>query len=108
MSALTTDGTTIFAGGSFTMIGGQTRNRLAAIDLAGTVLAWNPNLNGTVNSLAVQTGVVYAGGNFGTVGTVTPPLSRIERPLPQPTRVAPTMATTRARPPVTRRCRVIP
>ena len=41
----------------------------------------------------------------GTVGTVTPPLSRIERPLPQPTRVAPTMATTRARPPATRRWR---
>jgi len=58
----------VYAGGYFTSIGGQPRNRLAAIDSTGTATAWNPGVGGTVEALAVDGGTVYAGGNFTQVG----------------------------------------
>ena len=69
---LTVDSGVIYAGGQFTSAGGGTgtteRNHLAAFDTAGDLLSWNPGANGTVRGLAVDSGVVYAGGQFTSAG----------------------------------------
>ena len=44
--ALAVNGTTVYAGGEFTNIGGQPRNGIAAINAAGSATAWNPNATG--------------------------------------------------------------
>jgi hypothetical protein len=46
----------------------MTRNRAAAVWTDGTLAAWNPNVNSTVNALAVSGSTVYLGGSFTTVG----------------------------------------
>src|SRR5690606_1312973 len=62
----------IYAGGDFVYAGGGTgsipRSRLAAFDLVGAVLSWNPGANATVRTLSVDNGVIYAGGNFSYAG----------------------------------------
>jgi hypothetical protein len=66
----------IYLGGRFTAVrpagstsGSVTRNHAAALSLAtGQVLPWDPNVNGTVQSLAVGNGRVYLGGSFSNVG----------------------------------------
>lgn len=57
-----------YIGGSFTDIGGTTRNRLAHINSDGTLDSWNPNANGTVFTMAMDFGELYIGGSFTTVG----------------------------------------
>ena len=43
------NGSTVYAGGTFTSIGGQSRNRIAALDATtGLATAWNPAANGRV------------------------------------------------------------
>jgi hypothetical protein len=71
VSALAISGSTIYAGGNFTTIGGQLRNDLAALD-AGTGQAspWNPSGNGGVSTLAVGNVDVFAGGRFTSVDDV--------------------------------------
>ena len=71
---LAVSGSTVYAGGEFTSIGGQTRNYIAALD-AGTGAAtdWNPNASGgifqpLVLALAVSGSTVYAGGSFTSIG----------------------------------------
>ncbi|QHT66432.1 T9SS type A sorting domain-containing protein [Rhodocytophaga rosea] len=60
---------TLYAGGSFTSVGGQARNGLAAIDAStGVATAWNPNPDGGVNTLAIAENKVYVGGNFASIG----------------------------------------
>ncbi|MFC3909662.1 hypothetical protein ACFORL_11330, partial [Legionella dresdenensis] len=61
----------VYAGGDFTNVGGQPRNRLAAIAAAapGNLTAWNPDADSTVNALAIgNNSTVYAGGVFTTIG----------------------------------------
>jgi hypothetical protein len=74
VNALALSGTTLYAGGLFTTItppGGSatTRNRLAALNTAdtGSLAAWDPNADGTVNALVVSGHTVYAGGTFTTL-----------------------------------------
>ncbi len=69
--ALAVSGTTVYAGGDFTNIGGKARNRIAAINNSGLATSWNPNSNGGVRALAVSGTTVYAGGNFSSVGGKT-------------------------------------
>ncbi|KKU71415.1 MAG: Fibronectin type III domain protein [Parcubacteria group bacterium GW2011_GWA2_47_26] len=65
-------GTTLYAGGTFNSIGGQTRNHLAALNVSdGTATSWNPNANNTVNTLALAGSTLYAGGDFTTIGGQT-------------------------------------
>lgn len=70
-SALTLSGTTLYVGGYFLEIAGQTRHRLAAFDVTtGNLTAWNPNANDGVQAIAVDanSGLVYVAGYFGLVG----------------------------------------
>jgi hypothetical protein len=64
-------GGTLYLGGSFTQVNGQTRNRLAACNAAsGNLLGWNPSANGVVRALKVSPAGtrVYVGGDFSAVG----------------------------------------
>src|SRR5204863_1140366 len=72
--ALAVSGSTIYAGGDFTSIGGQSRNKIAALDATtGSATSWNPNATGgafgsSVFALAVNGSTVYAGGFFNNIG----------------------------------------
>jgi WD40 repeat protein len=69
--ALSTDGTRLYAGGTFTAVRGVARNYLAAVDSTrGFVDAWNPDANGAVNALSPSSDGddLYAGGDFTAVG----------------------------------------
>jgi hypothetical protein len=68
VNTLVINNSTVFAGGAFTSVSSNTRNRLAAIGTAGTLASWDPNANGTVNALAISGSTVYAGGAFTSVG----------------------------------------
>ena len=62
----------MYAGGQFTSVGGQTRNRIAALAATtGTPTTWNPNAGGIVRALAVSGWTTYAGGEFTTIGGQT-------------------------------------
>ena len=55
--------------GDFTTVGGQTRNRLAAVDAAtGAVRAWDPEPDDWVDALVVSGSTLYAGGLFSSIG----------------------------------------
>ncbi len=61
--------TTVYAGGRFTTIGGQSRERLAALSTTtGAVNAWNPAPDGTVTTLEISGTTVYVGGQYTTIG----------------------------------------
>jgi hypothetical protein len=66
--ALAVSGSTVYAGGIFTSIGGQTRNYLAAIGSDGSVQSWNPNANNLVIALAASGSTIYTGGDFNDIG----------------------------------------
>jgi len=62
------NGNTVYAGGSFTDIDGESRNYLAAIDIStGEALSWAPEVDDTVFAVTVSGGTVYAGGVFTSV-----------------------------------------
>ena len=72
--ALGISGSTLYAGGDFTTIGGLSRPYLAAITGDASTLAvvsttWNPTANSTVNALAISGSTVYVGGAFTTIGS---------------------------------------
>ncbi|HET6631962.1 MAG TPA: hypothetical protein VFG73_04560 [Rhodanobacteraceae bacterium] len=62
----------VFAGGSFTAIGGLSRERIARLNGAGYGIAdpdWDPGADGVVYSIAVDSSDnVYAGGGFSHIG----------------------------------------
>ncbi|MFZ4620352.1 MAG: T9SS type A sorting domain-containing protein [Bacteroidota bacterium] len=77
--AVVSSGTTVFVGGSFTTIGGISRNGLAAINGAtGAVLSWNPSPDrdgggAMVRALALSSdgNSLFVGGLFSTIGGQT-------------------------------------
>ena len=75
VETLAVAGSTVYAGGVFTTIGGQARNNVAALNASdGTATTWNPNPNSEVAALAISesTGsIVYVGGFFTTIGGQT-------------------------------------
>jgi hypothetical protein len=69
VSAIAVDGTTVYAGGQFNMIGGQPRNFLAALDASnGNANDFNPDASGANNiyALTFNSGTLYVGGSFPT------------------------------------------
>ena len=57
----------MYAGGLFGNVGGQPRNRLAAIDTeTGNATSWNPDAGGQVLALGMSGGSVFAGGFFNS------------------------------------------
>ncbi|HMC71480.1 MAG TPA: hypothetical protein VKJ07_20150, partial [Mycobacteriales bacterium] len=68
--AASADGSTIYVGGDFDQVSGQSRSRIAALDAqTGAVLPFNPGANATVEALALNGNTLYFGGDFTTVGT---------------------------------------
>jgi trimeric autotransporter adhesin len=57
-----------YVGGLFSAVGGQPRSNLARILADGSVAAWNPDADGSVEALALSGGTVYAGGSFTIIG----------------------------------------
>ncbi len=71
--AVATSGQYVYVGGSFTLAGGATANRIARFDLNSQT--WSSlgtgsanGVGGQVRALAVSGNYVYAGGNFTTAG----------------------------------------
>jgi hypothetical protein len=68
--AITPDGTRVYVGGSFTTIGGRSRNRLAATAPTGTTIdtTWLPQPDGTIRDLALAAdGRLFAAGTFSHI-----------------------------------------
>jgi hypothetical protein len=81
VTALATNGNVVFAGGTFSSIGGQANNRLAALDpvTGNAIPGWRASANAKVYSLAVSGGRVFAGGSFTTVnGQAAAQLAAVE------------------------------
>lgn len=72
-TALTVSGSLVYVRGYFTSIGGQPRNRIAALNAStGNATDWDPNAGGGANpvvrSTLVNGSTVYVGGEFTTIG----------------------------------------
>ncbi len=79
--ALAIDGSTLYAGGQFSgdgsVNGTVRRNYAAAFDLgSGAATAFNPDLDGPVDALAVNAGIVYLGGTFQSANVTRGPFVR--------------------------------
>ena len=71
VNTLAVSGSTLYAAGQFTSIGGQPRTYIAALDRAdGSVKAFNPNANAGIRALAISSdgAIIYAGGSFTVIG----------------------------------------
>lgn len=71
--AVSPDGTTVYAGGTFTNIGGNALSRLAALSAStgSSNASWAPAPDSTVNALALSSdgGTIYVGGTFKLIGS---------------------------------------
>ena len=66
-------GTTLYVGGSFAGIGGDVRGGAAAFAMsggAGTLLPWNPSMNGAVRAICIDEPRVLLGGEFTATNAV--------------------------------------
>ncbi len=64
-------GSTVYIGGFFTSVGGQSRTNIAALDAnlnTNNATAWNPGAGGPVDALAISGTTLYAGGTFTSIG----------------------------------------
>ncbi len=80
--ALTSDNATLYVGGLFTLIGGETRNLIAAIDTASAqAKTWAQDTNiigNSVQALALSDNDqrLYIGGDFNAISTTTGTFTR--------------------------------
>ena len=68
VQCLAVAGSTIYVGGNFTFMGGQSRTRIAALDLSGTATGWDPDADAVPASLVYSGGTLYACGEFSHIG----------------------------------------
>lgn len=69
VTALAPSGGLLYVGGAFRNIGGQPRNRIAALDTGtGAATGWNPDADAQVSALAVSANRVYVSGAFTEIG----------------------------------------
>ena len=63
-------GNSIYVGGQFSLIGGQTRYKIAKLNNSNgnADTSWNPNADGTVQTITISGSNVYTGGNFANIG----------------------------------------
>jgi hypothetical protein len=67
--SLITTSTSVYIGGSFNTVGGQSRNRIAEIDkTSGMVTPWSPNTTNSVMAMAEYNDKIYVGGQFDYIG----------------------------------------
>src|SRR5439155_26993023 len=67
--ALAVSGNTVYAGGSFSGLGGQVRSRIGSVDATtGLTTSWNPGASSDVRALVLNGSTLYAGGFFTTIG----------------------------------------
>ncbi len=73
ISVITPSGSSVYVGGVFTTIGGQTRNNIAKLDtIAGNAnTTWNPGADGQVRTIALNGADMYMGGDFSMLGAVS-------------------------------------
>lgn len=69
IESMVPSGNRIYFKGSFTAVGGVTRNRIAAITFPQiSLLPFNPNVNNTIRSMNTGIDGIYLGGAFTSVG----------------------------------------
>lgn len=62
-------GPTVYAGGTFSTMGGKSRPYLAALDATtGLATSWDPAASGPVYSFAAKGPTLFAGGSFSSIG----------------------------------------
>jgi trimeric autotransporter adhesin len=72
--AMTPCGNFLYAGGLFTSIGGEFRNRLVSLDLLmGVSVEWNPGTDAAVRSMVIANGQMFLGGEFTKVSGQSQP-----------------------------------
>lgn len=74
VSALAIDTSNIlYVGGTFTTAKATARNNLAAFSIggAGVLQSWNPNANGTVNTIVKSGNTIFVGGSFTSLNGST-------------------------------------
>jgi hypothetical protein len=73
VDVLAVSGSTVYAAGNFTLIGGQPRNAIAALDVStGAAMPWNPSPNSRISALMVKNGMVYVGVSFNSTDEAPP------------------------------------
>lgn len=69
--AVPAGGSVVYAGGTFTSIGGEERSNIGAVSRAsGAPTGWNPGAVGTVRTLAAGGDALYVGGSFRGLGAI--------------------------------------
>ena len=85
VSALVASGSTVYAAGSFTQVGGLPRRNVAAFRNVpgedGTVLPFDADVDGPVRALALAGDTLYLGGTFSSVNGSLAALKRDRRNL---------------------------
>jgi len=71
--AVSSDGSIVYAGGDFTLVGGEARSGIAALNAAdgSATSTFNPGIAGgtaSADALVIADSVLYLAGNFSTVG----------------------------------------
>ena len=69
VNCMALDGSTLYIGGNFNLVGNDLRHRLAAVDATtGALMPWDPGADDDVRACAISGSVLYAGGFFTAAG----------------------------------------
>src|SRR4030095_4847746 len=71
VNVIVPSGATVYVGGAFANIGGQTRFNLAELSVAsGLPTSWDPHPDNPVNTIVPSGATLYVCGSFRSVGAV--------------------------------------